>query len=273
MKTRHDRDHRRSSLLQARFGLGILACVVSLALVSSGCSRDRIVDQLTPSSDNVEDASRTDRASPSDVPPRDTGLDTSSPEPSPDTSRPPPEDVNVSWDWGRPNADANDEPLELQTIVPPSGPVEGGNRVKIAGRGLHEEVEVFVGSHSMETELSGGHLIGRVPPGSGPGPVTVKAVVPSGERSALSDGYEYVGGLDVDRITPRRLPVDGGVQVVIRGRGFVAPTAVSFDGASARRIRRLDAETLHVVAPSGRPGPADVRITRAEPRLRRGGHL
>ena len=171
-----------------------------------------------------------------------------------------PEDVSVSWDWGR--ADADDAPpLALDTIVPPSGPLEGGSRVRIIGDGLHEGIEIFVGGRPMETTYSGDALIGRVPPGSNPGPVTVKAVDPSGERTALAEGYTYVGGLEVDRITPRTIPTEGGVQIVLRGSNFDPSTAVSIDGQSARRVRRIDAETLRIIAPSGQPGPADLRIT------------
>lgn len=177
-----------------------------------------------------------------------------------DTEREP-EDINTNWDLGLSDTGDPTEPLALDRIVPPSGPVEGGNRVRIVGDGLTDDLTVYFGSREGDFQLSSGALVGDVPAGSGPGPVTVKAVASDGETSTIPDGYEYVSSVQIDRISPERIPVDGGTQVTIEGSGFRQPTAVSFGGASALRVQRVSDEELRAVAPSGSVGPADVRVT------------
>jgi len=234
---------------------------LAVLFVVSGCSDP----SDNPNDDGGAADAGSDRPDAGETGPADTQ------EPGDDTDRQP-EDIDTSWDLGLSDTGDSTQPLSLDRVVPPSGPVEGGNRVRIVGGGLTDDLEVYFGSRKADFELSGGALVREVPAGSGPGPVTVKAVAPDDEAASIPEGYEYVAGVQIDRISPRRIPVDGGTEVTIEGSGFREPTAVSFAGVSARRLRRVSSEKLRAVAPSNSRGPADVRVTtRAESEVREDG--
>jgi len=172
-----------------------------------------------------------------------------------------PEEVDTAWDPGLSDADTAPEPLSLDRVVPPRGPVEGGNRVRVVGSGFTDDVALYFGSQRADFQFSSGALVGEVPPGSGPGSVSVKVVAEDESRAVLSDAYEYVPGVEIDRVAPSRIPVEGGTEITIEGQGFEESAAVSFDRTSALRVERLDSGELRAIAPPGTRGPADVRVT------------
>lgn len=231
-----------------------LSVILTAQLVTFGfaCSRDTEQSGESDSGDTAADVG-VDAPSfdTSDNPGGDAG----------DGSDRTPIDADPSWDFGLPDEDGTDGAFAIERVVPPSGPLEGGNRVRIVGTGLDDDVRVYFGGRELDVEFSGGALVGDAPPGSAPGPVSVKAIDASGETRGLQGGYEYVAGVDVDRIAPSRIPTDGGVEVTIEGEGFGDPTAVSFSGDSALRVNRIDRTLLRAVAPPGEVGAADVRIT------------
>lgn len=229
--------------------------VVVLSLWLSGCSDDEVVIVDGGGQPPGQDVGQQDTSTRFDG-----GGET--PDAS-DTGRRTPSDASTDWDFGQPD-DTGEVPFELRRVVPPSGPVAGGNEVRFVGSGLTDATRLFFGSKEIETQLSGETLVGTVPKGAGPGPVTVKAVQGEGDERqsrALTDGYTYVMGVSVDSVVPSRVPTDGGVEVEIRGDGFREPTAVSIGGNSALRLERVDESLLRAVVPPGKAGAADVRVT------------
>ncbi|MFB6264144.1 MAG: IPT/TIG domain-containing protein [Bradymonadaceae bacterium] len=172
-----------------------------------------------------------------------------------------PSDVGTGWDFGTVDSSDGTAPFELDAIVPPSGPVDGGNRVRVVGQGLTAQVDLFIGGRRADVTRSGGELVARVPAAESPHRATVKVVGPDGRRRSLKDGYEYVSAIRVERVTPTRIPTDGGVQVEVRGQGFGPSVGVSVDRQSAWRVDRIDSGLLRFVAPPGSAGPADLRLT------------
>ena len=170
------------------------------------------------------------------------------------------------WDFGLVEGDAGGEgPFVLVGVVPPTGPVEGGTRVRLEGSGLVEDSQVFFGSQRLEAvEVVGGELVGRTPRGTGPGPVTVKVVRPDGEVRALPGGFSYVTALRIDGVRPSKVPVGGGVELELRGAGFRQPAAVSVGGESALRVEVIGDGLLRAVAPPHARGVVDLRVTTAE---------
>ncbi len=226
--------------LLAVIGLGVFGCV------------DRS-DYLPDQND------QTDTQGPPPGEQLDTGIDGGDRDPG-DTSRRP-EDVDTSWGFG--DGGALGEP-SIEQIVPPSGPVEGGNRVRVVGDNLTPSMTFLIGGEEMPVEVSGGSLIGRVPASSGPGKVGVKVLTGDDTTLSVPKGYEYVPGLDIESVTPKNVPVEGGAEVTIRGEGFAEKVAVSIDGRSASRVNRIDSELLRAVVPPGSAGLADLRVTTPE---------
>jgi hypothetical protein len=223
-----------------------------LLVFSGACSDD--VDGGGDSSDAGADVTQSD-APVSDV---DAGPGDDVSDAGGDVRRP--RDTGGGWNWDI-GGDTADQPFFLEKIVPPSGPVEGGERVRLVGTGFEPGTRVFFGSREMQVELTPNQMLGRTPAASGPGPVSVKAFAPDGQVETLVDGYEYVEGLTIDQIRPSRVPTDGGVEVEIRGSGFTPNVAVSFSGDPALRVSFVDAELIRAIAPPRRRGFADVRVT------------
>ncbi|MGM0556448.1 MAG: IPT/TIG domain-containing protein [Myxococcota bacterium] len=226
--------------------------VLALMLLAGACSDD------TNDNNGATDTGDVDQT-------QDAGDDggsdsTTSDTDSEDTRRP--SDTDNEWDFGTPDGDeVQEQPFEIQTIIPGSGPVEGGNLVRIRGQALDEDVTIYLGSREMDVDLSSGQLVGYAPPAGGPGTVTVKAISSSGEVSTIPDGYRYVEGLKIESVTPNRIPTEGGVQVDIRGSGFTEDAAVSFSGTPALRVTPVDENLVRALAPPRRRGYADVRVT------------
>jgi hypothetical protein len=229
----------------------IAALAVSLTLVGCVDRNDYIPNQSEQSPDTE---------GPTPNPGLDAGTDRDGSSRGGDTSRRP-EDVDTSWGFG--DGGTLGEP-SIEQIVPPSGPVEGGNRVRIDGENLVPSMTFLVGGREMPVEVSAGSLIGRVPASSGPGQVGVKVLPGDGSSLSLPKGYEYVPGLEIETVSPSSVPVEGGVEVTIRGRGFAEKVAVSVDDASAHRVERIDSQMIRAIVPAGDVGPADVRVTTPE---------
>ncbi len=170
-----------------------------------------------------------------------------------------PEDTGFNFDFGRP--DQSELPFAITGVIPESGPISGGNLVRISGDSLLAETAIFMGSKRMEVELVGGSLVGRVPPGSGAGGITVKAIAPDGEIRALVDAYNYVEDLRIDSISPTLLPTIGGSEVEIRGAGFREPVGVSFSRVDALHVEFISPALIRAIVPPRPRGFADLRVT------------
>ncbi|MEC9440413.1 MAG: IPT/TIG domain-containing protein [Myxococcota bacterium] len=243
-------------------GLRLLGLSLLLgAVLFSGCSG--CGDELDPpSQDEMGDSGNpSDMPGLPDMPPstEDMPLDPEDMD-GMDMQRPPRKDMPISmFDFGTP--DMAEIPFTVSAVVPPSGPLAGDTLVRINGTALEEGTRVFLGGVEMEVEVLGGVLIGRTPPGSAPGPVSLKAVSPDGDVADLEDAYTYTTTLRIDEISPAMVPTTGGVEVVVRGAGFGERAAISFSGTDALRVEFVEDTLLRVITPPRPRGPADVRLT------------
>ena len=178
---------------------------LALALLAPACSDDTTEEGTDAGPDvSIVDANPgVDSAAPDTGPtPQDAGVD------SGDDADLVVEDAGAD---AAPDADPVEEdtgPIDpdaftLTAIVPPTGPVEGGSRVRISGEGLVEGTRVFLGSALMDVVPGGAGLVGDTPPALGSGPVTVKAIHPDGRVVALPDGFTYTNGLQIGRASCR----------------------------------------------------------------------
>jgi hypothetical protein len=237
---------------RARFAAQVAALAV-LLVFSSACSDDTDGDSGDLGDAQVDVTQPDSTYSDTDAGPADDVGDASG-----DVRRP--RDTGGGWNWDI-GGDSAEQPFYLEKIVPPSGPVAGGERVRLVGTGFAPGTRVFFGSREMQVDVTQSQMLGRTPAASGPGPVTVKAIAPDGAVETLVDGYEYVEGLTIDEVSPARVPTEGGVEVEIRGSGFTPNVAVSFSGDPALRVNFVDDEVVRAVAPPRRRGFADVRVT------------
>ncbi len=102
-------------------------------------------------------------------------------------------------------------PVEVSTIFPASGPVSGGNRVRIEGRGVAPPVEIrFAGALAGNASIVPGGVEVEVPPGAFPpaGAVDVEARRPEAPPFTAAGGYTYLNGEPVADPDPDN-PNDG----------------------------------------------------------------
>jgi len=174
-----------------------------------------------------------------------------------------PKDLFV-FDFGDEDFNLPDPAFELQGVIPATGPVDGGTMVRIEGTGLRDGSIVLFASQAVTATLSGGALVARTPPGSGPGPVSVKVLAPDGRSRVMVDAFRYVSTLRIGEVSPTRVPIYGGIDVEIRGNGFNSSTAVSFGAHQALRVDVLSDSYIRALAPPQAIGVVDVRLTTPE---------
>ncbi len=157
-------------------------------------------------------------------------------------------------------------PLELWAVIPPAGPLAGGNEVTVALSGVDptQPLTVRFGSAELSADgaaAAGGALRLVVPPATAPGAVDVEAFQPVGLPARLPAGYRYDDSpFAVAAVEPAAGPAAGGSAITIRGRGFAAGAAVVVGALEAPAVTVADPFTLHAETPPGSPGPADVTV-------------
>lgn len=180
----------------------------------------------------------------------------------PDFSRPDARDMPLDpFDFGTPD-DMTIAPFAIDGVNPPSGPVSGGTQFSVQGSRLVDGTRVFFSGVEVEVESVDGALLGRTPPASSAGAVSVKVISPDGDVDALDDAFTYVDALRVDSIEPSKIPVAGGVEVTLVGRGFHDQMSVNFGAFEALQVTTVDSTVARVIAPpAATSGVVDLRLT------------
>jgi len=152
--------------------------------------------------------------------------------------------------------------LNITSITPSSGPVEGDTQVIIRGEGLSADMEVFIGAlPATDLEFTNPtELRARTPLGS-PGYADVR--VQLGDLSAtLADGFSYVAGeTAVHIVVPDHGAIAGNTWVRIYGTDLPPYLDVRFDGVAAPYVERLSPSEVAVRTPrADEIGTIDVRV-------------
>ncbi len=151
---------------------------------------------------------------------------------------------------------------EVTEVTPSSGPISGGNTVRILGRGLTENSQVLFGgvSSSRLVANGAGGLEVMVPPGVALGAVTVQ-VLNAGGKVTIPQGYRYLPSLKLSAIEPPTAPVEGGVQVTLKGEGLSNVSAVKFNGVPGTALMQGTDQQLTVIVPQAVSGEGAVDVT------------
>jgi hypothetical protein len=162
-------------------------------------------------------------------------------------------------------ADGGDagNPVSVLDVVPNTGTVTGGYRVRITGTGFTATTtRVFFGDNEATGLLlqTQGSVTVFVPATNGPGPVDLRVTNPAGEAVAPS-AFTYFNALRVDAITPSLLDTAGGNAVTIRGNGFEPGQVFLLGGRPATEVLFAeDHASVTAVTPPHPPGRVDVEV-------------
>lgn len=172
----------------------------------------------------------------------------------------------------RPDAGTTEAEVPLPTVTnvsPATGPETGGTRVTIRGTSFVEPAEVYFGALAASSVVVLDEVsIAATTPPNAVGPVTVRVVTPGGEGT-LDNGFTYHRELVLESIEPARIPDEGGVRVILRGRGFDAQTIVLVDREPLRGQVLVDERRIEGYAPAVEPGRPEVRVIHADASVRR----
>ncbi len=159
----------------------------------------------------------------------------------------------------------------LQGVVPSSGSVEGGGRVRFAGCGFAADRTSFLlgaeAARDCHFEQNGNMAECTIPPavGGAPGPVHVTATDSLGGSTTLLNGFTYHIPLKLESVIPESGPVEGGIPVLLSGSGFAAVDScrviIGTVPVATESIRVLSNSAMQVTLPPGASGPADVKVS------------
>ena len=150
--------------------------------------------------------------------------------------------------------------ITVTAVEPGEGPTAGGVDVMLSGTGFRNGLEVFFGEAPAPDVFVIGPTtaIVRLPPRAA-GRVDVTAThLDAKVQGLLPLSFRYFDTIVVGTVEPTEAPLDGGVPVVVRGRGFTADTRFFIGGRPGLDQRVVDGETLSGIAPPGAFGAADV---------------
>ncbi len=152
------------------------------------------------------------------------------------------------------------ETPEIYSLAPNSGPIEGGTRVTINGRGFQYPVQVLfnvMGSDRQAQVVSVNYTtIVCISPSITATQPTTPVIAQVRVRNALTGKdsnslpFRYGDAMFISAIAPATGPDLGGQRVTIYGQGFVAPVSVSIAGVPAQP---LSVSGTEIVALTGAP--------------------
>ena len=156
------------------------------------------------------------------------------------------------------------EPIDVDTITPGVGDIDGGDQVVIEAAGLDDDTSVYFDNTAADVlsyDDTESALTVSTPPGS-PGAADVE-IVADYDNLLVVDGFFYDNATESIRsIQPDTAELDGGEHIV-SGRGLDAADAEIIIGNDAATI--VDAEPTHAVVDipaSTSPGTVDVVFER-----------
>jgi len=137
----------------------------------------------------------------------------------------------------------------VTSIEPAQGTTAGGAAVKIRGSGFLKGATVTIGSEATAVEVLSETEIKARTTAHAAGP---QEVVVSDEGASSTGGptFTYLPAPTVESITPSEGPTAGGTAVSIKGKGFLAGSAVTI-GAAASEVMVVSEEEITTKTPAG----------------------
>lgn len=161
--------------------------------------------------------------------------------------------------------------VTVTEVVPPAGPVAGGDAVEVVGSGFEAGAEVLF-EHTFAADVvvvSDTSITCRVPAHPAAGFVDVTVTNPDGAYGVGADLYEYTddtpleigwmgSGCVAGSVVPPFGSMAGGEPVTIHGSGFVPGMEIYFGDTPATDIVYVDPTEYTCVAPPHQVGPVDI---------------
>jgi hypothetical protein len=141
----------------------------------------------------------------------------------------------------------------VSSVLPGSGPTEGGTAVTITGANFAAGASVTIGGIAASgiAVVNPNTITAFTPARPTPGPVNVVVTNPNNESGTLANGFTYVGATGpaptVSGVDPASGPTTGGTAVTITGTNFVSGATVSIGGVPASAVQVLSDTSITAV--------------------------
>jgi hypothetical protein len=146
----------------------------------------------------------------------------------------------------------------VDSVTPRNGPMVGGTRLVIEGEFFDANCFVRIGGQSPKhAAIRNTTMIETIaPPTRTSGFVDVEVGRGDTGVSVAKNAYRYdpSPAPSIESVSPNKGTVDGGTEVSIEGKNFVADSVVLFGGKPAGRVKFVSSTTLEVRSPAGKNG-------------------
>lgn len=143
-------------------------------------------------------------------------------------------------------------------VTPRNGPMVGGTRLVLEGDHFDEHVFVRIGGQAPKKVVvrSATMLELVAPPSRASGFVDVEVGRGDAGTTVVKNAFRYdpSPAPGIESVAPNKGSVDGGTEVSIEGKNFIAESTVLFGGKPAQRVKFVSATTLEVKTPPGKNG-------------------
>ncbi|MDC0739931.1 IPT/TIG domain-containing protein [Polyangium mundeleinium] len=143
-------------------------------------------------------------------------------------------------------------------VTPRNGPMVGGTKIVLEGDYFDEHVFVRIGGQAPKRAVvrSTTTIEAVTPPSRASGFVDIEVGRGDAGNTVVKNAFRYdpSPAPAIDSVAPNKGSVEGGTEVSIEGKNFVAESAVLFGGKPAQRVKFVSASTLEVKTPPGKNG-------------------
>ena len=151
--------------------------------------------------------------------------------------------------------------LSIEQVDPDEGPVKGGTRLQITGTGFVTGIIVLIGQEKgVEPVVENKNSITVTTPPHNPGVVDIRLITPDNRMAIMPRGFTYKADIEINTVNPNKLPVEGGVPIIINGSGFDSTCLLYIRGRRSPKINIVSSKQITAIAPDNDPGPASVVV-------------
>lgn len=179
---------------------------------------------------------------------------------------------NAVPDAGAPDAAKIVYEVKILKVTPKRAPVAGGTSVTVDGKGFYmgfaagsttakKDTRIYFGKNEgSQFQIIDDDTLDVLAPPNPVGDVDLVIVNPNG-RAVCQKCFSYFQELELNSLNPTVGPLEGGIDVELKGVGLSADTTVLFGGLASPRVTFVDDRTVKATVPTGKAGgPVDVRV-------------
>ena len=162
-----------------------------------------------------------------------------------------------------PPSRVSQEPVAIESIDPKMGPVTGGTKLTIHGRGFQLFSIARLGGRDAATTFVSSKQLSVLAPAMPVAALVDVVVMNPGSMATAANAFRYdaVPAPEIRTLEPKAGSVAGGTKVTIVGARFAPTTFVSIGGLKPLHTTFVDATTIEVTTPArAAPGMVDVGV-------------